>query len=39
MLVMKKYYVEYFIIILGFLSLDKLEDVYIERYLGNLFLV
>lgn len=29
----------YFIIILGPSSPDKLEDVYIERYLGNLSLV
>lgn len=39
MLVMKKHYVEHFIIILGPSSPDKLEDVYIERYLGNLSLV
>lgn len=39
MLVMKKHYVKHFIIILGPSSPDKLEDVYIERYLGNLSLV
>lgn len=36
---MKKHYVEHFIINLGPSSPDKLEDVYIERYLGNLSLV